>query len=303
MSLIASHYSLATSHYMKQVVITGVSTGIGHASVKVLLSRGFRVFGSVRSRADADRLQREFGEAFIPLLFDVTDEAAVQAEAERVSQHLKADTLDGLVNNAGIEVAGPLPHLSTDQFRHQLEVNLLGPFIVTKAFLPLLGADPARKGNPGRIVNISSSSGKIAGPFTGAYAASKFGLEGFSESLRRELILFGIDVIIIGPGAIVTPIWQKSDTGLTERFRETPFVEALAKFERYAAKEGASGFPAEVIGRAVWRALTTAKPKVRYAIVPNRLPNWIIPRLMPMRILDKLVAKFMGIEPRSRDVR
>jgi NAD(P)-dependent dehydrogenase (short-subunit alcohol dehydrogenase family) len=288
---------------MKQVVITGVSTGIGHASVKFLLSRGFRVFGSVRSRADADRLQREFGETFIPLLFDVTDEAAVLAEAEKVRQHLKTDTLDGLVNNAGIEVAGPLPHLPTDQFRHQLEVNLLGPFIVTKAFLPLLGADPARKGNPGRIVNISSSSGKIAGPFTGAYAASKFGLEGFSESLRRELILFGIDVIIIGPGAIVTPIWQKSDTGLTERFRETPFVEALAKFERYAAKEGASGFPAEVIGRAVWRALTTAKPKVRYAIVPNRLPNWIIPRLMPMRILDKLVAKFMGIEPRSRDVR
>jgi NAD(P)-dependent dehydrogenase (short-subunit alcohol dehydrogenase family) len=288
---------------MKQVVITGVSTGIGHASVKFLLSRGFRVFGSVRSRADADRLRREFGETFIPLLFDVTDEAAVLAEAEKVRQHLKTDTLDGLVNNAGIEVAGPLPHLPTDQFRHQLEVNLLGPFIVTKAFLPLLGADPARKGNPGRIVNISSSSGKIAGPFTGAYAASKFGLEGFSESLRRELILFGIDVIIIGPGAIVTPIWQKSDTGLTERFRETPFVEALAKFERYAAKEGASGFPAEVIGRAVWRALTTAKPKVRYAIVPNRLPNWIIPRLMPMRILDKLVAKFMGIEPRSRDVR
>ena len=205
---------------MKQIVITGASTGIGHASVKFLLSRGFRVFGSVRSRGDADRLQREFGELFIPLLFDVTDEAAVQAEAEKVGQHLKTNTLDGLVNNAGIEVAGPLPHLSTDQFRHQLEVNLLGPFIVTKAFLPLLGTDPARKGNPGRIVNISSSSGKIAGPFTGAYAASKFGLEGFSESLRRELILFGIDVIIIGPGAVVTPIWQKSDTGLTERFRE-----------------------------------------------------------------------------------
>jgi NAD(P)-dependent dehydrogenase (short-subunit alcohol dehydrogenase family) len=288
---------------MKQVVITGVSTGIGHASVMFLLSRGFRVFGSVRSRGDADRLQREFGDLFVPLLLDVTDEAAVQAEAEKVSQHLKTDTLDGLVNNAGIEVAGPLPYLSTDQFRHQLEVNLLGPFIVTKAFLPLLGTDPARKGNPGRIVNISSSSGKIAGPFTGAYAASKFGLEGFSESLRRELILFGIDVIIIGPGAVVTPIWQKSDTGLTERFRETPFVEALAKFERYAAREGASGFPAEVIGRAVWHALTAAKPKVRYAVVPNPLPNWIIPRLMPMRILDKLVADFMGIKPRSRGVR
>src|SRR6202047_3308820 len=285
---------------MKQVVITGVSTGIGHASVKVLLSRGFRVFGSVRSRADADRLQREFGEAFIPLLFDVTDEAAVQAEAEKVSQHLKTDTLDGLVNNAGIEVAGPLPHLSTAQFRHQLEVNLLGPFVVTKAFLPLLGADPARKGNPGRIVNISSASGKIAGPFTGAYAASKFGLEGYSDSLRRELILFGIDVIIIRPGAIVTPIWQKSDTGLAKRFGDTPFLEALARFEQYAAKEGANGFPAAVIGEAVCHALTAKNPKVRYAVVPNRLMNWIIPQFVPMRTLDKLVAQFMGIKRKIR---
>ena len=175
---------------MKQVVITGVSTGIGHASAKVLLERGFRVFGSVRNSEDADRLQSEFGEMFVPLLFDVTDESAVQAEAARVSQILGTDTLDGLVNNAGIEVAGPLAYLATDQFRYQLEVNLLGPFIVTKAFLPLLGADPARKGKPGRIVNISSTSGRIAGPFAGAYAASKFGLEGFSESLRRELILF-----------------------------------------------------------------------------------------------------------------
>ena len=155
---------------------------------------------------------------------------------------LQADKLDGLVNNAGIEVAGPLAHLTTEQFRHQLEVNLLGPFIVTKAFLPLLGTDPARKGTPGRIVNVSSTSARIAGPFTGAYAASKFGLEGFSDSLRRELILFGIDVIIIRPGAIVTPIWQKS-AGLTERFLETPFKEALAKFEQYAAKEASMAFP------------------------------------------------------------
>ena len=285
---------------MKQVVITGVSTGIGHASAKTLIEGGFRVFGSVRNHADADRLQREFGEMFVPLLFDVTDEAAVQAEAAKVGEQLGTETLSGLVNNAGIEVAGPLPYLPTDQFRHQLEVNLVGPFIVTKAFLPLLGADPARNGKPGRVVNISSVSGKIAGPFSGAYAASKFGLEGFSESLRRELFLFGIDVIIIGPGAVVTPIWQKSDTGLTERFGDTPFVEALAKFELYAAKEGASGFPAEVIGRIVWHALTAARPKVRYAVVPNRLPNWIIPRLMPMRILDKLVAQFMGIKPMPR---
>jgi hypothetical protein len=284
---------------MKQVVITGVSTGIGYACVKMLLSRDFRVYGSVRNRTDAERLQRDFGERFVPLLLDVTDEEAVQAGAAKVSERLGTSTLDGLVNNAGIEVAGPLAHLPTDQFRRQLEVNLVGPFIVTKAFLPLLGADPARKGSPGRILNISSASGKIAAPFTGAYSASKFGLEGFSESLRRELMLFGIDVIIIGPGAVVTPIWQKSDTGLAERFRETPFVPALAKFELFAAKEGASGYSADVIARTVWHALTTAKPQVRYAIVPSRLTNWIIPQLMPKRILDRLVARFMGIRRRK----
>src|ERR1700719_4604172 len=283
---------------MKQVVITGVSTGIGYACVKMLLNREFRVYGSVRNQADADRLQRDFGERFVPLLFDVTDEETVQAEAARVSEHLGTDMLDGLVNNAGIEVAGPLAHLPTDQFQHQLVVNLVGPFVVTKAFLPLLGTDPSRKGLPGRIVNIGSTSGRIAGPFAGAYAASKFGLEGFSDSLRRELFLFGIDVIVIRPGAIVTPIWQKSDTGLAERFRETPFAEALARFERYAAKEAVSGFPAAVIGNTVYQALTTKNPKVRYAVVPNRLTNWIIPQLIPMRILDKLVVQFMGINRR-----
>ena len=283
---------------MKQVVITGVSTGIGNASARVLIAHGFRVFGSVRQQADADRLQREFGEMFVPLLFDVTDEPAIQRAAERVGQLLNSSTLDGLVNNAGIEVTGPLAYLPTDLFRHQLEVNILGPAMVTKAFLPLLGADPARQGQPGRIVNISSTSGRIAGPFTGAYSASKFGLEGYSESLRRELILFGIDVIIIRPGAVVTPIWQKAEAGVTDRFRHTPYVEALTNFERYSAQEATTGLAPEVIGKAVWRALTAKRPAVRSAIVPKRLMNWTIPNLMPMRTLDKLVAKFFGIKRR-----
>jgi hypothetical protein len=267
----------------------------------MLLSREFRVYGSVRNQTDADRLQRDFGERFVPLFFDVTDEEAVQAGAAKVSEHLGRNMLDGLVNNAGIEVTGPLAHLPTDQFRHQLEVNLVSPFIVTKAFLPLLGTDLGRKGAPGRIVNISSTSARIAGPFTGAYAASKFGLEGFSESLRRELILFGIDVIIIRPGAVVTPIWQKAEAGVTERFRNTPFAEALAKFERYSAQEATSGLAPEVIGKAVWRALTVTRPRVRSAIVPKRFKNWTIPQLIPMRILDKLVAQFFGIKRRKQE--
>src|SRR5262245_37063722 len=285
---------------MKQVVITGVSTGIGHASTKVLIDRGFRVFGSVRRQEDADRLRKEFGDRFVPLLFDVTDEGAVQLAAHKVGHDLGTSTLDGLVNNAGIEVTAPLAYLPVDDFRQQLAVNLIGPLIVTKAFLPVLGSDPARKGTPGRIVNISSTSAKIAGPFTGAYSASKFGLEGFSESLRRELILFGIDVIIIRPGAVVTPIWQKAEAGVTERFRNTPFVEALTKFEQYSAGEATSGLSPETIGHAVWLALTDARPKVCTAIVPQRFKNWTIPQLIPMRILDKLVAQFFGIERRKQ---
>ena len=174
---------------MKSVVVTGVSTGIGWGTTKTLIQKGFRVFGSVRKIQDAERLQKEFGENFIPLIFDVTDEPAVQTAAKEVREQLHAQTLFGLVNNAGIAVPAPLIHQDTDDFRHQFEVNLISVLIVTKAFVPLLGTDRSLRGKPGRIINISSVGGKFGGPFLGAYASSKHGLEGFSESLRRELML------------------------------------------------------------------------------------------------------------------
>lgn len=196
---------------MRSVVITGASTGIGWASAKMLLDRGFRVFGSVRKQADADRLKGEFGANFTPLIFDVTDEAAVLAAAREVRGALNGETLTGLVNNAGIAVSGPVLELAADEFRRQMEVNFIGPIIATQAFGPLLGSDPALKGPKGRIVMISSVAGKNGNPMTSAYSASKHAIEGLSESLRRELMLFGIDVIIIAPGAVKTPIWSKAE--------------------------------------------------------------------------------------------
>ena len=282
---------------MKHVVITGASTGIGYAVARKFLDQGYQVFGSVRTSGDADRLLREFGDHFVPLQFDVTDEGTVTMAAEEVSKQLGNMTLTGLVNNAGIAVVGPLPYLRIDQFRHQLEVNLVGPLTVTKAFLPLLGMDPKREGPPGRIVNISSVGGKIAGPFLSAYSASKFGLEAMSESLRRELMLFGIDVIIIGPGSVTPPIWKKSEAGVAEQFQDTPYRESLRQFEQFAASGARSGFQPEIIGEAVWRALTVARPKTRYAIVPQRFTHWVLPQLMPKRTLDKLIAKTMRLTP------
>ena len=166
---------------MKSVVVTGASTGIGWGCVKVLIDDGFRVFGGVRKEADADRLAKEFGANFTPLIFDVTAAAAVAAGAGKVQTALGGETLFGLVNNAGIGVPGALIDLEIDDFRRQIDVNLTGQFIVTQAFAPLIGVDRSLKGPPGRIVMISSLGGKTAFPFMGAYNASKFALEGLSR--------------------------------------------------------------------------------------------------------------------------
>jgi NAD(P)-dependent dehydrogenase (short-subunit alcohol dehydrogenase family) len=281
---------------MKSVVITGVSSGIGWGTAKILVQKGFHVLGSVRKIEDAERLTGELGQdGFTPLLFDVTDESAVREAAEKVRHVLKGETLFGLVNNAGIAVPGPLVHLSVDEYRHQLDVNLISPLIVTQAFFPLLGGDPSLKGKAGRIINISSVGGKMAWPFLGAYNASKFGLEGFSESLRRELMLYGIDVIVVAPGPVATAIWDKAETTDLSAYHRTDYVTSMNNFQNYAIERGRQGYSSERVGEAIHKALTTEKPKVRYAVVPKPLSNWWLPRLLPKRILDRIVAKNFGL--------
>jgi NAD(P)-dependent dehydrogenase (short-subunit alcohol dehydrogenase family) len=279
---------------MKSVVITGASTGIGWATVKLLLDRGFRVFGSVRNQPDADRLKSEFGANFTPLLFDVTDEAAVLAAAREVRSALNGETLAGLVNNAGIGVAGPVLEISADAFRRQMEVNVIGPIISTQAFGPLLGSDPSLKGPKGRIVMISSVAGKNGNPLASAYAASKHAVEGFSESLRREMMLFGIDVIIIAPGPVKTPIWGKTDK--TELAANSPFAPALVKIRAFTKHLSEIGLPPEKIAERIFEALTSANPKVRYQITPDPMRHLIM-SVLPKRTVDKLIAKRLGLVP------
>lgn len=280
---------------MKSVVVTGVSTGIGWGIAKVLLANGFRVYGSVRKRSDADRLWAEFGAHFVPLLFDVTDEAGVLAAALEVRAALKGETLAGLVNNAGIAVSGPLLEISLDDFRRQIEINLTGQVIVTQAFAPLLGADTSLKGEPGRIVMMSSVSGRRAFPFVGPYASSKHALEGLSESLRREMMLFGIKVIIIGPGAVKTPIWDKAGGIEIAARKNSPYLPMLERVRVAMLALGKQGLPPERVGELVHRVLTMASPRVRYAIVPNRL-QYFISKLLPRRVLDRMIARRLGLQ-------
>ena len=278
----------------RSVVVTGASTGIGQACVKVLTAAGFHVFGAVRKPADGDRLAREFGANFTPLLFDVTDKTAVAAAAQKVEAALSGETLFGLVNNAGIAVAGPMLYLKIDEFERQFAVNVTGQLVVTQAFAPLLGADRSRRGAPGRIVMISSVGGRNALPFAGPYAASKFAIEGFSEALRRELMLFGIDVIIVAPGAVVTPIWDKTEAAV-EGFDNTPYAPALEKMKKVMLDSAAKGLPAERIGEAVKTALTSPKPKVRYTVAPNPFQVWLT-RVLPRRVVDNMIAGRIGLK-------
>lgn len=280
---------------MKSIVVTGASTGIGWGCVKVLAGKGFHVYGSVRKQADAERLSNEFGAAFTPLLFDVTDEAAVHAAARDVAEKLKGETLAGLVNNAGIANPGPLLHVGIDSFRQQMEVNVTGQLIVTQAFAPLLGATPNAKGKqPGRICMMSSVGGKVGMPFVGPYNTSKFALEGLSESLRRELMIYGVDVIVIAPGAIATPIWDKADAIDVSRYANTPFAKSLNKVKGYMLEMGRKGFPPERIGDVVHTALTTANPKTRYIATPDPFGNWMSNN-MPKRMVDNAIAKQLGL--------
>src|SRR6201987_3593074 len=280
---------------MPDVVITGVTTGIGFAAFQSFVRSGFRVFGSVRTKADADRLTEQLGPQYVPLIFDVTDPDSVNQVAAAVKEMLGQQRLFGLVNNAGIAVLGPLACLPLERFRQQIEVNLFGVHTVTQAFLPLLGTEPNRVGEPGRVVNISSIHGRLAMPFAGPYAASKFGLEGYSDSLRRELMLFGIKVILIEPGSVATPIWDKNEAAVVQEFPNTPYDRSLGVFARQLTREAKTGLSSEKLGELISRVLTTPRPRARYTLVPPRLVEWSIPRRLPTEFLDYCIAKFFRI--------
>ena len=286
-------------NHQKSILVTGVSSGIGRAIAASLMEDGWHVFGSVRKAKDATPLEEQYGEAFTTLVFDVTDDAAVAAGAESVRAALQQETLKGLINNAGIAVGGPLRYLPMAELQKQLEVNLFGALRVTQAFLPMLGADKSYNGAPGKIINMSSVAGKIASPIMGPYSMSKHALEAFSDSLRRELLMHGIDVVMVGPGAIKTPIWDKADEINVDQYKETEYYDTLIGMrEKYKAL-GDEGLPPEAVADTVRDIMNRPKPKTRYAIVRNKFLTWTLPRLIPKRALDKVLAERFGFPKKA----
>ena len=280
---------------MKKVVITGVSTGIGYSSAKILCDSGYRVFGSVRKQEDAEKITSEFGANFTPLIFDVTDSKGIQENAQIVKGELiPGEALAGLVNNAGVAMGGPINLIDTDVFRKQFEVNFFGLIEVTKTFLPMLGA-VKNSMQQGKIINISSISGRRAHPFVAPYTASKFAVEAFSDALRREMLLYGVDVILIEPGPIKTAIWDKVPDLDDNEFTGSDYEHSLRKFYKMFIEMGKKGFDADIIGNRVKEILQDPSPKTRHVITPNRFINFTLPGILPDRIFDKLVGKGLGL--------
>jgi hypothetical protein len=280
---------------MKNIVITGVSTGIGYAAALRLTKASHTVFGSVRNEADAKRLQTELGENYHPLIFDVTDSNAIQDAVEYVTNIVGDNGIDALINNSGIALGGPILELPVDIFRKQFEVNIFGIISVTQAFSKLLGAYKGATHN-GKIIMISSVAGKRSYPFVGPYSASKHALEGMSDALRRELMLYDIDVILVEPGPVKTDIWKKTPNLENNIFLKSDFEPALRKFNGMIKIFEKKGLDADVIAKRIEKIIISKSPKTRYVLSPNKLRDYILPGLLPDRWLDRAMSKALGLK-------
>lgn len=272
----------------RSVLITGATRGIGLACVRALAGRSFRVYAGYRSDEDGRRLEEEGGERVVPVRLDVTDAHQITEAADRIARDIGDAGLYGLVNNAGMVVAGPLEALPLDRIREQLEVNVVGVVAVTQAVLPLLRA------TRGRIINISSINGRLATPWVGPYAASKHALEAISDSWRVELRRWGIYVSVIQPGAIETDIWHAS----RERAIRISGQFSPSDLERYGGiiarlqevRRPGRAIPARHVADRVVHALTARRPRVRYVVGTDARAGLILKALLPTRWLDRLLG-------------
>lgn len=274
------------------VLITGASTGIGHATTVGLAQRGFAVFAGVRREEDAARLAAD-APGVTTLILDVTDGASIAAAARTVSE-ATGGQLKGLVNNAGIAVTGPLEFLPLEQVRRQLEVNVLGQIAVTQAALPMLRAAG------GRIVNIGSIGGRVALPFLGPYAGSKFAMEGVSDSLRRELAPLGVKVALVEPGPIATSMWERGQAAAQSLRDDMPaeaqqlYGDRMDRAMAAAQARSQEAIPASAVADIVAHALTSSRPRTRYLVGPDTRVMATLSRLLPDRAMDRLIARRTG---------
>ena len=274
----------------RAVLITGVSSGIGKESAIYLMDREIPVFGSVRKEEDGKFLSDSYPSLFTPLVFDVRDAEAIKNAVEKVEEQVGEKGLAALVNNAGIAVSGPLQHVKAEYMHKQMDVNVHGLLKVTQSFLPLLGANKSSKIEPGRIVNVSSVSGRMTRLMMGPYSASKYAVEALSDALRRELKIYGIRVSIVEPGPIDTEIWKKARTE-DQPYEDTDYAFILENREEIIRQNEKMAIPAVEVAKCIHHALVSPKPQIRYLVTGKK---WLIRLLIsyfPDRWVDYLFTR------------
>ena len=278
----------------KTVLISGASTGLGRATAVRLANAGWDVFAGVRKVEDGESVRDESPDRISPVILDVADQATIDAAAVTLHEAVGERGLDGLVNNAGITIQGPLEFLPVEDLRRQLEVNVVGQIAVTQAVMPEI------RRATGRIVNMGSVGGRVAHPFIGPYHASKFAIEALTDSLRKELRPWGIHVIVVEPGSMKTEIWDKGASGADDllervgaRGREL-YGEVLSKLREVAVKTGERGRPADSVAKVVEKALTARRPRTRYLVGPDAFAQVALNTVLPDRAFDALESKYLS---------
>lgn len=270
---------------MKFIVVTGISTGIGRYLCKFLLDQGFQVIGTHRE-PDVKNGISTLDPRLIPLYMDLANERSIEHASIEIQKIVGNMGLFALINNAGQAIPGPLTEVPMEKIKYQFQVNVFGNLMLIQKMMPLL-----QKNGPGaRIINMSSVSGLFASPFLGSYAASKFALEGLSDSLRRELKLLGITVVVIEPGPIQTAIWSKH-LGVAADYKGGLFDQYLIKATDIIQQMEANAMPLEVLNQPILESLLSTKPKTRYLIHKNKFLFLLLAKILPDKWADYLVNR------------
>ena len=283
----------------KNIIITGVSSGIGRDALRLLHQKGYHIFGSLRKETDAKLLIEAYPQGFTPLIFDVQDQDAVSQAAKVVYD--SCDRIDALINNAGIAVPGPLQFVSETDFEKQMDVNLKSVRRITNTFLPLLGATTDFKGTPGRIINISSISGLFSSPFNGVYSISKHALESMTDVYRRELRRYGIKVMAIEPGPIKTKIWGKNLNSM-KQFADTDYYDILQKANKMIENTEKNALPVTRTSNIILKCITKKHPKTRYVVHKNAFVFKIVVHYLPDKLVDWFIHRSLSKGNRHRPV-
>ncbi|WP_375203203.1 SDR family oxidoreductase [Hyphococcus sp.] len=273
---------------LQSVLITGASSGIGEECAVFLAHKGFRVFAAARRIDKLKELTAVGSGRITPLQMDVTDQASIEAALKTIAD--ERIRLYGLINNAGVSAMGPVEKLPLDEWRRLFETNLFGLVAVTKAVLPQM-----RAAGRGRIINVGSLTGRIASPFQGAYAATKHAVEGMSDSLRRELVPYGVKVSVIRPGAINTPFGQHEVEMLANYENDDPYGDQVRTFKAWFSRQHPTAPSPVVVAEAVHHALTAENPHSRYTAPFKMSYALALRNLLPSGVTDRVLERVNGL--------